>query len=372
MDTLSKTADVAARNNIERQLLEQLGHNQAELRRIGQMLELLNGPLATLCDKAAAFADQLDDLPNIIGQAIAANPSFAQALYQIGTLKEQLQIFQADVGQLAEHHQQAAAIFVRIQRVAEYFDELWQAGIKPKEFAQMLHKRTQVVTSIQQGRTTGVDSLLEDMRRCTPQAASIPLLQAAVAVREYNYSAAQQALATLVRLIPADSELLELSRQIATLATQTTTPAAHPARELLKLMAAHHSPASSAAGTPERHSLSENVIRAWKEAGAAFGWTGRDPNGNWKTMESTPVGLSEPLPTFRFRFDSDDSLKKLRRLPIPNAPFALDLSFTQVTDLQPLAQLTQLKSLDLSETKVDELQVRQLQQKLPNCLILLW
>jgi serine/threonine protein kinase len=228
LDAASASADKIARENWERELLARLGQSEAELTRLGQLLEFLTGPLAVVCDKATAFADQADDLPDIIGRAIAADPSLGQVLHQINGLKEQFSVFQADMRRLADRQDEAAPVYVRMNRVADYFDELWQAGIKPKEFVRLLHDRTRAVACIEQGDTGELDPLFLEMRTVAPKAASIPILEAAASVREFNYPAAQRALATAIRLKPGDGELLELSQRVTTLATRSTPSQPRP------------------------------------------------------------------------------------------------------------------------------------------------
>jgi serine/threonine protein kinase len=222
IEAASHASEGLVEEQFRRELLARVSQNDAELARLGQLLEFLAGPLAKVCDKAASFADQPQDLPDIVNRAIAADPSLTQVLHQIGNLKEQFAVFQADIRRLADRQDEAAPVYVRMNRVADYFDELWQAGIPPKEFVRLLQDRTQVVNSIQQGQTAGVDSLIREMGSMLPQSASVPLLEAAVAVREFNYPAAQRELATAVRLKPSDGELLELSRRVTTLATRST------------------------------------------------------------------------------------------------------------------------------------------------------
>jgi hypothetical protein len=67
-----KASDIA-QDHWEQSLLQATQNNTEELQRLGQLFELLNGDLAKLCDKAAAFADQPDDLPDIISRALAAD-----------------------------------------------------------------------------------------------------------------------------------------------------------------------------------------------------------------------------------------------------------------------------------------------------------
>src|SRR5205807_1329866 len=71
VDLACDQANEAAQGHWEQALLQATQNNTEELHRLGQLFELLNGDLAKLCDKALAFADQPDDLPDIIGRAIA-------------------------------------------------------------------------------------------------------------------------------------------------------------------------------------------------------------------------------------------------------------------------------------------------------------
>jgi parallel beta-helix repeat protein len=228
LDAAGEITNRLPRENWECELLARLGQSEAELKRLGQMLEFLTGPLAAVCDKAAAFANQADNLPDIIGQAIAADPSLAQVLHQIGTLKEQFAVFQADIRRLASRQEEAAPVYVRMNRVADYFEALWQAGIGPKDFVRLLHHRTRAVACIEQGQTGELAPLFLEMRLAAPKAASIPILEAAASVREFNYPAAQRALATALRLKPGDGELLELSQRVTTLTTRSTPSQPRP------------------------------------------------------------------------------------------------------------------------------------------------
>ena len=75
-------------------------------------------------------------------------------------------------------------------------------------------------------------------------------------------------------------------------------------------------------------------------------------------------------------------LKNLQRLVLYDTPVSdlsplaelknlryLDLSSTQVSDLSPLAELKSLEQLHLNNTPVSDEQVQKLRQALPNCVI---
>jgi Leucine-rich repeat (LRR) protein len=92
------------------------------------------------------------------------------------------------------------------------------------------------------------------------------------------------------------------------------------------------------AGQPvgERSPISDEVVRAWKKAGADFGWT--------KVND-------RDLPTFTF---SEWKQEVLRNLPAPALPFGLDLSNTPATDaaLTEISDLENLHALYLGGTEV--------------------
>ena len=169
MDTAGDLADRSQRERWEEELRARLGTSEAELARLGQLLECLAGPLAVLCDKAAVFADQAEDLPDIIARALAANPGLSQALHGIEGIKFQFEAFHADLRRVAQNQADALPVYERINRVADYFDELWAAGIKPREFAQFLHHQREVIGKIEQGKTDGLDEVLLEMRTADPE-----------------------------------------------------------------------------------------------------------------------------------------------------------------------------------------------------------
>ncbi len=229
LDAAQDVSENTQRERWEAEMLARMGQSETELQRLGQLLECLLAPLAVLCDKAAAFADQAEDLPDIIGRALAANPALSEALHGIEGIKVQFDAFHADLRRVARNQADAIPVYERMNRVADYFDELWAAGINPRDFAHYVQSHREAVARIELGKTADLDGLLLDMRSATPKAASVCVLEAAAATREGDYPAAQRALATAVRLRPQDANLAELSRRVTVLATQAT-PKRDPAR----------------------------------------------------------------------------------------------------------------------------------------------
>jgi len=57
LDAASTVADKVSRDNWEREILARLGRSEAELDRLRRLLDNLAGPLARVCDQAAAAAE---------------------------------------------------------------------------------------------------------------------------------------------------------------------------------------------------------------------------------------------------------------------------------------------------------------------------
>src|SRR5947207_966128 len=89
-----------------------------------------------------------------------------------------------------------------------------------------------------------------------------------------------------------------------------------------------------------------NVIAAWQQAGAEFGWLAHDRRFSFASLrfrrEQPSRGAA--VPAFRWaRWKAG----VLPGLPEPGVPYGLDLSFSRITDadLGELAGLGQLRSL---------------------------
>ena len=109
--------------------------------------------------------------------------------------------------------------------------------------------------------------------------------------------------------------------------------------------------------------LPNEIVAAWKKAGARAGWIGRDADGYCNFAEKA-TGLADAVPAFSFASWKDGVVAKL---PVPAALFGLNLLGTRVTDagLKELAGLKSLHTLNLSETQVTDAGMAELEKALP-------
>ena len=98
--------------------------------------------------------------------------------------------------------------------------------------------------------------------------------------------------------------------------------------------------------------LPENIVTAWKEAGAEVGWVQLSPDG-LPEFVGEKAGKPGDLPAFRFTRWQEGCLANL---PAPEAGFGLSLCSTPATDagLKELAALKSLQHLNLGDTKVTD------------------
>jgi hypothetical protein len=111
--------------------------------------------------------------------------------------------------------------------------------------------------------------------------------------------------------------------------------------------------------------LPDDIVKAWKDAGATVGWMKVEEFGVLNFVEKPEAGA---IPAFRFPKWKDGVVAKL---PVPEVPFGLDLSGTEVMDdgLKELAKLKYLTRLCLCDTKTTDEAVEKLQKALLKCII---
>jgi Leucine-rich repeat (LRR) protein len=118
----------------------------------------------------------------------------------------------------------------------------------------------------------------------------------------------------------------------------------------------------AAAEDPKPKPLPNDIVAAWEKAGGTVGWLEKESfaafGWNFYPLKKSdrvhrPEGLPGDLPAFQFRKWQPGVLSKL---PSPNDPFAIDLSFVPITrdGLKELAVHKHLKRLNLEEDAITD------------------
>lgn len=215
-------ADKIAHDNWEQMLLELAQRNRGDLQRLGQVVELLGGDLAKLCDKAFAFHGQPDQIEDIVRRALAGDRTLHKALERLDLVVEQFDCLREQNRQLLDGQDEMLPILRRLNRMVDFVEECWAAQLPPRVFASQLHARQEVVRKIQQRDLADVEGSILELRTAVPQGGSVCLLEAGVALVEHDAFALQKALGTAARLKPDDAEIVALHRRATVLATGVT------------------------------------------------------------------------------------------------------------------------------------------------------
>ncbi|MCX7700158.1 MAG: serine/threonine protein kinase, partial [Gemmataceae bacterium] len=227
IEAAGECAEEISHEQWERDIAAKLGQTHSDVEQIGELLKCFEGPLTRVCDQVAAHADQIDRLPAIVAQVIAADPSLSQVVHRVNDIKEAINTFKSDIARLAEGQDEARAVFVRMHRVADYFDELWHLGIKPAEFARLLAERAEVTKCVERGNFVHVDDRIRAIHERVPNSASTAMLEAAAGFRRRDYAQVGRALTLASRLTPGDQELRSLSLRVTKRLSQHTPPSSN-------------------------------------------------------------------------------------------------------------------------------------------------
>lgn len=105
--------------------------------------------------------------------------------------------------------------------------------------------------------------------------------------------------------------------------------------------------------------LPKEIVAAWEKAGGEPGWMGLHSLGFFVFAEES-TGLTGAIPAFHFFFVWEDGV--VSKLPVPAAPFGLDLIETKVTDagVKELVGLKSLHTLNLGGTHVTDAGLKEL------------
>ena len=155
--------------------VERCRATRRKLARLGQLLDAWRGPSPPFATRPPPFRPGGRPARHH-RPTIAADPTLSQVLHEVGGIKEQFEAFNADMKRLADRQEEAVPVYVRMNRVADYFDELWQAGMKPKDFAHCLRRQQDAVAPSK--RTTSAtwtpcSWICEPPRRKRPASASL-------------------------------------------------------------------------------------------------------------------------------------------------------------------------------------------------------
>ena len=217
VDLVESAFDVAktvAKDQQEAVLLAKTRANVQDLERLGELLGHLTGDMAKVCAKAEAFIEE--DMPEKVQgavlRAIQDDPVLMGAQRKMEQVCRQMSRIEEQNSELIEGMEEMRPLVGRIGGVADYAEDMRQAGVSGRRFVEMM----QDVQSIKQLLTRGqTDQTMAKLRELPPEVQAMPsvmTLEAGARFVARESVAAATLLQKASRLKPNDTELGDLSR----------------------------------------------------------------------------------------------------------------------------------------------------------------
>ncbi len=217
VDLVESAFDVAktvAKDHQEAELLAKTRANVQDLERLGELLGHLTGDMAKVCSKAEAFIEE--DMPEKVQgavlRALKDDPALMAAQRKMELVCRQMSRIEEQNSELIEGVEEMRHLVGRIGGVADYVEDMKQAGVDGKSLADQKQKIDAIYDYIFRGQP---DQAIAKLRELPPEVQEMPsvlTLEAGARVVAKEYVAAATLLQKATRLKPNDTELGDLSR----------------------------------------------------------------------------------------------------------------------------------------------------------------
>jgi serine/threonine protein kinase len=202
-----------------------------DLRRIEEMLATLTDDLAPFMERLVRLDNRRDEVDRVFAEAMETlDERGRNALHHIDHLARRFDVLEEQIKNLLQTQRFAPSLLAewmplmqRIGSVADYIDELRQAGISAADFSRCLQGFQEAARAFSAGQIAEASKRFQKSAELHPQSAAAATALAGVKVAEQDFLAAEQSIARAARLRPDDAELTELHRRV-TVATGGATP----------------------------------------------------------------------------------------------------------------------------------------------------
>ena len=207
----------------------------ADLQRVEEVLAVLANELHPLMARMTALADLSEKAAQVLEVALANDVQCRQALHRLDhlarrfdRLEEQNKKLLQDQGYAAGMLAEVLPLMQRMAGVADYVEDLCQAGISAAAFRSCLHEFQDATRAFREGHTAEAATGFQKAAQAQPQSAAAATALAGAKAAGQDFLAAEQSIARAARLRPDDAELAELHRRVA-VASRGATPREQPA-----------------------------------------------------------------------------------------------------------------------------------------------
>ncbi len=217
-------AQGAARDNLDGRA------SAADLERVEQMLDLLQGDLQALVAKLCRLEAVPDVAKEILRLALKTDEACRRSARQLETLATQFDLF---AQQLLHGQVEDRKLLQRIVGVSDFVEELIAAGCTPQVFGQLLERFEEALNLLSRQKPMEAEALFRQQSVEQPRSAALAVALAASQTVAHRFVDAEQSLKRAVRLKPGDAGLVELHQRATALSRRGETPAPAGSSSLL-------------------------------------------------------------------------------------------------------------------------------------------
>jgi formylglycine-generating enzyme required for sulfatase activity/tRNA A-37 threonylcarbamoyl transferase component Bud32 len=217
VDLVESAFDVAktvAKDQQEAVLLAKTRANVQDLERLGELLNHLTGDMAKVCAKAETLIEE--DMPEKVHgavlRALQEDPALIAAQRKMEQVCRQMSRIEEQNSHLIEGIEEMRPLVGRIGGVADYAEDMKQAGVDGQFFIDSMQKIMALLELILKGQ---FDKAMGKLRELPPEVQAMPsvlTLEAGARFVARESVAAATLLQKASRLKPNDTELGDLSR----------------------------------------------------------------------------------------------------------------------------------------------------------------
>ena len=217
VDLLESAFDVAktaAKDQQEAALLAKTRANVQDLERLGELLGHLTGDMAKVCAKAETLIEE--DMPEKVHgavlRALQEDPALMAAQRKMEQVCRQMSRIEEQNSHLLEGMEEMRPLVGRIGGVADYAEDMRQAGVSGRFFVEMMQKIESLEQNIRGRQIDQAIAKLRELPREVQEMPSVLTLEAGARVVAKESVAPATLLQKATRLKPNDTELGDLSR----------------------------------------------------------------------------------------------------------------------------------------------------------------
>jgi WD40 repeat protein len=231
MDQLLEAAEETAKDLGELEKEARAQASEEELKRVGEVLDEVNGRLSPLVEQVVHLEGLPDAADRIIRASLATQEDvragfarLAGLVARFDRIEEQGREILRKVGYGNDVLETILTLMHRQSVVVEFVEELRAAGVQPRPLGEALAMMTASLAATRAGQVAEAMPKLRALEAERPESATVQLTLAVGASLNHDLRAADRALTKATRLRPNDVKLADLGRRVTQASNAQSTP----------------------------------------------------------------------------------------------------------------------------------------------------